>query len=259
EGMMSAQVLTYPFDVVKLTGITDNINLIYLSGHPGNNIDRSTDRSSDEDFTSMLENITESEEINSLSEGSTSIQGESTHKAEESKTVPVESITQEPKILPEQSTSTSEDSASIPEQSTSMLATRYAEGEFLGYVDQESVKIRFGGKNQLFFLTGRSREELKSFQVGERIGFDYLRNKEGQYILYSLNKDKQYVIGDFSRQLDRYSIEVIIEDGPVIFQLNDEAVYQLDKFQKGELVRIEYTQDQEGQMVANQLLKVPNE
>ena len=31
DGMMVAEVLTYPMDIVKLTGITDNINLIYLT------------------------------------------------------------------------------------------------------------------------------------------------------------------------------------------------------------------------------------
>jgi len=31
KGMMVAEVLTYPLDIVKLTGITDNINLIYIT------------------------------------------------------------------------------------------------------------------------------------------------------------------------------------------------------------------------------------
>jgi len=182
EGMMAAEVLTYPMDIVKLTGITDNINLIYLEGDSKSSTD--------------------------------------------------------------------------PNQSTSMLATTYVEGEYVGLIDNNSIEVKIEDGPQAFQLTDVTKEQISSYKKGDIIGFDYLKNEKGQNVIISFKQEKQFITGDYVGQIDPHSIEVTIEDGPVTFQLNDAAVNQVGSFKEGDLIKIEYVKNESGQMVANELIKV---
>ncbi len=63
-------------------------------------------------------------------------------------------------------------------------------------------------------------------------------------------------VGEYVGQIDPHSIEVIIEEGPVAFQLSDEAVKQVSNFKEGDLVKVEWVKNDNDQMVANKLIKV---
>ncbi|MDD5016785.1 MAG: hypothetical protein PHO15_01645 [Eubacteriales bacterium] len=147
-----------------------------------------------------------------------------------------------------------ENAAASVDQENSDTA-KYTEGEYAGQIDSNSIEVIVDGGAAAFRLTDAISELAGSFQTGDAIVFEYQQNEQGQNIIVSFGE--QTTVVTFEGQMDPHSIEVIKGDGSYDwFQLTGDALEQVSGLDTGDIIKIQYTFNESGQKVANQLIKV---
>ena len=147
----------------------------------------------------------------------------------------------------------SNEEVSVNEESDSAVSVQ---GEYVGQIDNHSIEVLVQGASMAFQLTDENKDQASSYQSGETIGFDYYENGEGQNVIIGFANVQKEMTVTFEGQMDPHSIEVIMDGNPVAFQLSGDALDQVNDFDTGDIVKIIYTENEYGQLVASELIKI---
>jgi hypothetical protein len=159
---------------------------------------------------------------------------------------------------------------SVPASSSAgestLIETTTINAVYEGQIDNNSIEVKVDGVTQALRLRDMSRDQLKELnpQKGDSLKIDMFKDN-GQELIYSIEKAAsipgkkavQSTLADYVGQIDNNSIEVNIEDGPIAMRLTDLAKDQLAslKLQKGDVVKIETFEDDNGQQTIQLLEK----
>ena len=133
--------------------------------------------------------------------------------------------------------------------------TSYAEGEYVGQIDSNSIEVIVDGAAAAFYLADAAKEQITLYETGDAVAFEYQLDEQGHNIIISFGEMTTVVT--FEGQMDPHSIEVMTEDGAYDwFQLTGDALEQAGSLDTGDIVKIIYSVNESGQKVASQLIKI---
>ncbi|MGI5849880.1 MAG: protease complex subunit PrcB family protein [Christensenellales bacterium] len=130
----------------------------------------------------------------------------------------------------------------------------YIQCEYIGLIGSNTIKVLAEDNTMVFRLTETTKELVSAISIGDIIGIDYQQNEQGDN--FALGFSQKSITAVYQGQMDPHSIEVIKDDKPLAIQLTGNALQQVGELETGDIIKIIYSENEYGQMVASELIRI---
>ncbi len=135
------------------------------------------------------------------------------------------------------------------------------EGRYIGQIDNNFIEIEVDNEPKTFNISEEVRPEIEKLKDNTMINFEYYINENDQYVIsniYNSNNDGETINtaeGIYQGRIDNFSIEIMIDGEPRAF-INYDMEKLLEGIEDGDKVKIEYTENEHGQLELKNLEKI---
>ncbi len=152
-----------------------------------------------------------------------------------------------------QSQTSSDDPSNTPSASDSK--TQHKTGEYVGQIDSNSIEVIVNNEPAAYRLTDITKMQISVLTEGQTIGFTYEISDVGQDVIISFDDVEQKMNAAYVGLEDAHTIEVMRDGTPIFFQLEGDALTQVNSINEGDSVLIVYHMNKYGQNVVTSITK----